>query len=163
MGYFDGLRDAKVFEKGTKMEPRPETLALGQCKMTDTYFYKLKVLRTFVKPTREFGDAFIADFEILETDSPHKVGTEVSWFQSLQKKDIAFGAIKEFFYGVGGVDLQDKEARAVADKTIEKEMSDAVEKNSIAGEVVYVTTSLKLTKEKKQPFTNHAWRPAKAA
>lgn len=148
--YFAGARNAPVFERGIYMEPNNKFL--------------LKLTRTFVKATREKGDAFIAEFEIVESTSPtQKVGSKVNWYQGLVKKDIAFGSIKELFYALLGKSLQNnaEEIRRDIDPEIEELMQEAVTSNSLADTLVRCQTSVRVTKDKKD-FTQHTWSPAAA-
>lgn len=109
---FAGVSQAKTSERGAFCNPG---------------LYKVKIKRVLLKHTRKNYDAFIVEFEILESNYttakadavrslgdrpfdaaglektlPNKVGSTASWFQSLQDKDIGFGSIKGFAARVTG-------------------------------------------------------------
>lgn len=149
---FKGMRQAKAIE-------RPPYMVAG-------HTYKLKLQKTYAFETREFGDAFIAEFEILETSSEQRVGTTVSYFQGVSKnKDTAFGALKRLMYALLNLDFKDPEdAKMIeneVDPAIEDEMSKACEENHMKGVVLYAHCFKALSKEKKE-YTNISWKPEKS-
>lgn len=147
MGAFAGLRDAKIFERGTP-------LSVGKFKVEIT---KCQVLRTRAK-----GDAFIVEFKILESSDTvkHPLGSIRSWYQSLQDSTIAFGEIKAFAAAVLGIPPSDKEAiRTKVDPEIETIMERAISaEQALKGAKVAVECTHKLTKAGKD-FTRHDWAP----
>lgn len=150
-GYFQGLQDSKVYERGVFLEPGGT--------------YKLELKKTIVKQTRASGDGFIAEFKVLESNNPkNPAGSDASWFQGLKDKDVAFGAIKEFLYALMGYDVKDKasreKAKAELDPVIEKLVNEAISQNVLAGKTISCQTSSKLTKNKVN-FTVHTWSPNK--
>lgn len=142
--YFKGLGQAKTFERGSPFRQEGS--------------YLLKIKKCILKQTRDKGPAFIAEFEVLETSTPNEdpKGVTRSWFQKLQDKDVGFGAVKEFMYGVIGVNTQDAAAVAKADLTIEDDIADACDNNEMEGQLVKLETT-KVTTKKNQPFTRHKW------
>ncbi len=148
--YFNGLRDAKVTQRLPFMDPN--------------HMYKLKLEKTHVIETRDKGDAFIAEFEVLATTSPnHKVGTRVGYFQSLLKKDIAFANIKLLLYSCLGLDYSSEADQAKiqeVDKEIDAEMNKAVTENHMAGAVLRCQTVERIGRDSKKPYTANNWLPA---
>lgn len=149
-GYFAGLREAKTFQKGVYF--------LQDCK------YKLKIKKTHVIETQDKGDAFIAEFEVLECSDPrHVPGFEVSWYQGLVNKNVAFGQLKLFFYACMGADPNNsKDAGKIQeiDAEIEDAMKEAVETNSLEGTVLFCQTKKAITKKNRVEITEHLWSPA---
>ena len=145
--YFKGLREAKISDRPPYFEPNQT--------------YEVKLLKTFVLETREKGDAFIAEFEVIKSSSPNqRPGSVVAFYQGLTKKDVAFANIKQLVYAVLGVDPTkdaDKIAREV-DPEIENEMQKAIEKNHMAGARVKCVTSTRKS-QKGVDFTQHRWSP----
>ncbi len=80
---WSGLKDAQTFDRGTFFQPGS---------------YTLKIVNCLTKQTQKSGEAWIVEFEVLESSNPtaHAVGSKGSWFQKLSNVQVAFGAIKEF-------------------------------------------------------------------
>lgn len=96
---FDGIDKIKVGnQSGT-----PLTEGEYLLKITD-----VQHLRTLKK-----GDAFIAEFEVVETSDPqkHPVGTKRSWYQSMQNQPVAIDKIKKFMLAVLGYEPKRDEQR----------------------------------------------------
>ncbi len=148
--YFKGLKEAKVNNRLPYFES-------GQ-------LYKLRLDKTFVFETRDKGDAFIANFTILETTGTQKVGSQVAWYQGLVKnKDTAFGAIKSLMYALMGADPNseaDADKIAEIDLEVEDEMNKAIEENHMAGTEVKCQTVERIGKDSGKPYTATNWLPA---
>jgi hypothetical protein len=159
--YFKGMAEAKITDRNDYLEPDQK--------------YVLKIKKTFVFATRNKGDAFIAEMEVVSTTSKSAKmapGRTVSWYQSLTKKDVAFSAIKLFCYAALGVARTDANAETLKeiDKKIEPLMQEAVEKNSFVNTLVECETASRIAKEQLpgagtpggppvKTFTNHKWEP----
>ena len=139
---FQGLQEAKIFEKGTPLTPN-----MGPGGYIDAT-YDLRVSKCILKKTRKSGDAFICEFEVLASDnSAHPVGSKRSWYQSMKDLDVAFPSIKTFVLAVSGISLDDKSAVAAANATIVADMDEACsERNALAGAVVRCVVHNKITK-----------------
>ncbi len=148
-GYFKGLDKAETYGRGNYMDADK--------------LYKLKVVRTFIQETKAKGDAFIAEFEVVESNSDkHPKGTKVSWYQSLLSKDIAYAELKKFMYAVLGVD-ENKDSKRIAteiDPGLDEAMNEAVNTNALEGAVIKCQTQGITTKAKGLPFTRHNWSVA---
>lgn len=156
--YFAGMKEAKTNERNDYLDADQKFL--------------LKVKKATVFETREKGDAYIAEFEILKTTSQNPKmapGRTVSWYQSLAKKDIAFGAIKLFCFAALGLDrVKDAAKIQQVNEQIEALMQESVIKNSFADAIVVCETSSRTAKTPKivngvavtTTFTNHSFSPA---
>jgi hypothetical protein len=161
--YFAGMKEAKTNERNDYLDADQK--------------YLLKIVKTHVFETREKGDAYIAEFEIVKTTSTNPKmapGRTVSWYQSLTKKDIAFGAIKLFCFAALGLDrVKDEEQIKKTNEQIEPLMQESVQKNSFADALVVCETSSRESKTPKMvkqadgtviavtsKFTNHSFSPA---
>lgn len=153
MGLWDGLEKAQVFEKGTFLEEG---------------FYTLRIKKCLEKTTRKSGQAFIVEFEVLESSHPkHVISQSVTWFQKLADRDVAFGAICEFLAAVYQKDLKVKTQKDDFDARIKPGLpgimtqatSDA---NILAGQVVRVEVT-KVKTQKNLDFSRHSWSPYVAA
>jgi hypothetical protein len=158
--YFTGMKNAKINERNDYLEADQKFL--------------LKIKKTFVFETRDKGDAYIAEFEVVKTTSTNPKmapGRSVSWYQGLTKKDVAFASIKLFCFACLGLD-RNKDEKKVESVTssIEALMQESVEKNSFADVLVVCETSSRVAKTPKivngqsvqTTFTNHSWAPASA-
>ena len=143
-----GLKDAQTFERGTFLKPGS---------------YTLRIVNGLTKNTIKSGEAFIIEFEVLETTDPvnHPVSSKCSWFQKLSNVPVAFGAIKEFLAAVYGYDLRTMKPRFDAEMgpQIEAIAAAATDgRNFLAGQIVKVQTEQTKT-QKQQDFTRHTWSP----
>lgn len=152
MSMWSGIGNAEIFERGKFV--------------VDGFRGKLSVKRTIVKQTRKSGIAFIAEFEVLESNKlEHQVGSKVTWFQKMTDPSVAFPAIKGFAAVCAGIDTSNKEM-------IEKEVSpnleqimdiatenpDNPEKNPFIGVKVGLEATL-ITTQKGLPFTRYDFSP----
>lgn len=149
MGAFKGtgLRNAQVFEKGVYLQP-------GN--------FKLQITTCLTKKTLQSGNAFIAEFKVLESSDPqaHPVGSKATWYQGIDNILVAYPSLKTFVYSVLGFSYpRDKEkCLAEVDPVIEDLLDEAIDKGAFNGKTVEVQTYLK-KKEGKQDFTVHVWLP----
>lgn len=141
---------------------------------TGSYFppdgeFKLKVLKTFGLETRKSGDAFIVDFEVLESDVESvKVGSKKNWYQGLSNQDVAFPSIKKFMLELLQIDVEDEEQmeefeenlpdlmEQVGDEAWNKDNVDVTD-HLLHGKTIALQTVGIITKEKKTEFTVHNW------
>ncbi len=149
--YFKGMKEAKFVTKYPYFE-------------TDQS-YEVKLEKTYVVNTRDKGDAFIAEFEILNSSSnTQKPGTKVSFYQGITlNKETGFAAIKGLMYALLGFDPNNAEdAVKIAnevDPEIEDEMAKAVVENHMAGARVRCQTCTRVSKKTQKPYTVHNWAP----
>lgn len=147
--YFKGMRDAKTNSRLPYFEANQ--------------LYKLQLDKTYVFETRDKGDAFIAEFTIIDTTGTQKAGSKVSFYQSLVKKDTAFGSIKLLIYAILGLDPNlEKDAAKIekdVDPNIEEEMQKAITENHMAGAMLKCQTMEKVSKDGKT-YTVNNWIPA---
>lgn len=159
---FRGLREAKVFERGSFLKEG---------------LYEVRVKRAIYKKTRAKGDAFILEFGVeksnyeekkksaiaafgttpyslaeLEKLLPNQPGTTASWFQSMQDPEIGFGALKDFAASILGQKPDDPEFVDAVEGFMNSVVSDGV----INGMLIPVETYMKKTK-KEGDFTVHKW------
>jgi hypothetical protein len=161
-GLFGGLKDAFVGGKRPYMKPGT---------------YVVRVIKAQYYVTRNKGDAFILEFEVVKSNYeeqlamivrglngqppnieelnkklPNRVGETCSWYQSLKDKAVGFGALKGFCAAIMG---QNPEDPVFKDK-VETLMDAIVQQNALAGYYLPLETVMILTKEKKD-FTLHNW------
>jgi len=159
---FRGLREAKVFERGTFLKEG---------------LYEVRIKRAIYKKTRAKGDAFILEFRVeksnyeekkkaaiaafgttpynlveLEKLLPNQTGSSASWFQSMQDPEIGFGALKDFAASILGQKPDDAEFVEAVEGFMNSVVSDGV----INGMLIPVETYMKKTK-KEGDFTVHKW------
>lgn len=132
--------------------------------------FKLRVIRTFTIQTRKKQDAFIVDFEVLESDTDSvKVGSIYNWYQDLSDEDIGFPAIKDFMLNLFNIDTSDEEELEEFEDNLEEMMEEAgdtkwskknadVDEHPLNGRTIGLATSHKLTNQGKD-FTIHDWYP----
>lgn len=132
--------------------------------------FKLRVIRSFTIKTRTKGDAFIVDFEVLESNHDEvKQGDTKNWYRSLQDPDIAFGNIKEFMMALLSIDDLDEDEMASFEEELPGLMEEAgsdewnskkmdVEEHPLNGRTIGLETRGVLTREGKE-FTVHDWSP----
>lgn len=153
MGLFSGIGNAPIFDRGTYFQPNGK--------------YRLKVVKLLAKDTRNSGLAFIAEFEVLESNhAEDPIGAKRTWFQSLTKKDIGYPAVKEFMMYLLAVERHDKEAFQDFEQNLETILEDATSfegadsDHPMHGDEICLETVSVLTKDKKD-FTRHNWSIAK--
>lgn len=142
-----GVGRAELFEKGKYLNPG---------------LYTLSVKKTIFKATRKSGDAFIVEFEVLESsdEENHPVGSTCTWYQGLRDKEVAFPAIKDFMRNLLGIDPDDKKAMEEFANGIDSTLKQAIDKpDLLADNRIRVETYIIQTKGKGLDFTVHKWSP----
>lgn len=132
--------------------------------------FRLRAVKSFSKETRKSGDAFIVDFEVLESDHDDvKVGQTYNWYQSTQDPDVAFPAIKQFVMTLFCVDEDDADMMEQFEEGLEDLMDEAGdskwEKSTVDatehpfnGRQILLTTYSKITQKNGKEFTVHLWK-----
>lgn len=147
MGFFDGLSQAPVYEKGQFFEPGD---------------YKLDIQKVIPAKSTRKGDMFIVEFVVLESNNPNvPPGSRRTWMQKLLDKQIAFPAIVEFVIAASGVSTDDKETVAKVRGVIEDVMNQcnaSNDDNPLTGRQVYLNAFQRKTL-KGTDFTVHNWKP----
>lgn len=178
MGAFSGLREAKMFERGTPLtakkvgpnpaytKDKPEGDSNEPCLWAESTF-DLEIEKCLLKKTRKSGMGFIVEMRVTGTSPDpvaHPVGAKRSWFQKMEDADVAFGAIKQFAAAVSGVNPNDKEA---VKRDVEPHVEDLMDKacdegvNALKGSKVRCTVLHKRT-QKNFEFSQHNFEPATA-
>jgi len=141
----EGVGKAELFEKGKYLNPG---------------LYVLAVKKTIFKSTRKSGDAFIVEFEVLESsdEENHAVGSTCTWYQGLRDKEVAFPAIKDFMRNLLGINPDDKAAMQEFADGIDKMLHQAINNPDLfEGTRIRVETYMIKTKAKGLDFTVHKW------
>jgi len=157
MGLWDGLRDAKVFERGEWFDPGFDGI--------------VEIKKVQAKPTRNKGDILFIECVVVELfDCPshadgrpkHPVGWRGSWSVKLQDKDIAFSNILSFVAAVSGYT---KSQTVEIDRDVKPEVeqimqnaTDYPENNLLTGQRLHLRTVGIKTKAGTN-FTVHNWDP----
>ncbi len=112
--------------------------------------------------TTKREDAFVVEFTVESSNMPETVapGTRYSWFQKIMpmQEDTAYGAILQYYYAALALDPAkdkktiDEKIKPNQSKLLNLAVSDA---NPLAGRRVFLQTTTKITKEKRQEFTLH--------
>lgn len=153
MGIWDGIENAQITKRGKYLPAGHNfTLLIKKCDLITT---------------RDKGDAFVVDFEVVESTDPNTpVGAERNWYQSTTDKNVFQGAVKLFVAAVYGYDYSTMKDRfdrevgpslaAIAEASLFK---DGAGKNALAGQRVKVSTVEVTTVKRQQKFTRHDWAP----
>jgi hypothetical protein len=153
MGIWDGIEKAEITKRG-------KYLSAG-------HKFTLKIKKCDIISTRDKGDAFVVDFDVVDTTDPnHPVGAERNWYQSCTDKNVFQGAVKQFVAAIYGYDLSTMKERfdrevgpslaAICEAALCK---DGKGSNSLAGQVVKVSTVAIKTQKRGMDFTRHDWEP----
>lgn len=154
---WDGIEQAEIYERGRYVEPNFVGLVC--------------ITKTEYKVTRAKGTAFIVEMEVEETNlEAHPVGSKISWYQSLNDKDIAFSAILEWAAACVGIRKHQKEEIAALKKVdpttgrsvikdVMKEATDKPTDNDFIGTKLRLQTVQTKTK-KNTDFTRYEFAPA---
>jgi hypothetical protein len=125
---FAWLRDAKVTERGTFLQP-------GR--------YTVKVKRALWKRTRKNYDAFILEFGIITSEvvGTNAVGSTASFFQNCSDPAVGFGSLKGFCAAITGSNAEDPKFV----EEVEPFLTSVVQDNALEGwllplEVVVIKT-----------------------
>lgn len=155
MGIWDGVQNAQIFERGTFLEEG---------------HYKARIKRCLDKTTRKSGQAFIAEFELIESSNQakHPIGQTASWFQKLTDKDVAFPAIKAFVAAVLGYDMSNKSHRDHFEANVGPQLVQILnhscdEKINYLKDKVVEIDVVKVTTTKGLPFSRHTFTPVKVS
>ncbi len=142
-GLWAGIENANVYENGVYLTPG---------------IYDLEVVRCISKKTREKGDAFIVEFEVLSTStSDHPVGSKRTWYQKMVDISVGHGAVAGFLMGC--FDLDNNAARKVDFFPYLGSFMPRVDgpENILSGIMVRARCTQITTVKKGQPFTKHDW------
>jgi hypothetical protein len=145
------IGQAPIFERGNYFNP-------GR--------YKLHLLRCLSKQTQKSGVAFIAEFEVLESDNPaHPIGSKGTFFVKMIQQQQAFSNILEMMAALLGFDISNKEHVAQIDQQLRPQLPGLMTALETQGttvlggrETVAVECRVILTKANKE-FTLHVWSP----
>lgn len=98
---------------------------INKVEVGNTYAYieegdlTLKINNVQLKETRDKGDSYIVDFEVLQSNNEgNPVGSKPSWYQSIIKKDIAFGQITKFLEAATNTSIKDEHREDLAEASI---------------------------------------------
>lgn len=146
---FAGLATATITESGSYLPPG--------------FKFKLEIIKCQMVTPRSGPVGFVADFKILESNSPDvKVGETKNWYQT--NNDSFSSAVLEFILAVLGLNMNDPAHKAHAEKEIQPrapEYAEAAvgEAQFLKGKLVSVETANKPTRAGGD-FTKHRWSPA---
>lgn len=142
---------APIFERGNYFSP-------GR--------YKLRLLRCLSKQTQKSGVAFIAEFEVLESDNPaHQIGSKGTYFVKMANPQQGFSNILEMMTAILGFDISNAEHVRQIDTQLRPQLAALMTSLETQGtavlqghETVAVECRVTLTKAQKE-FTLHVWAP----
>jgi hypothetical protein len=145
------IGQAPIFERGNYFNP-------GR--------YKLRLLRCLSKQTQKSGTAFIAEFEVLESDNPaHPIGSKGTYFVKMQQQQQAFSNILEMMAALLGFDITNKDHVTQIDQQLRPQLAGLMTALETQGtavlggrETVSVECRIKLT-QRNTEFTLHTWSP----
>lgn len=149
------LNNYKPQETGNKLQP-------GE--------YDLVLENLLQKTTYAAGEAVIAEFLVEKTYSgPHEPGEKASYVQSTQKVQMAGPALTSFMIALLGCDYKSPEGKAKADKEIIPNMDELFKagfNGAFKGRKVHDVVMARTSKPSAgspsgNPYTVHAWSPAK--
>lgn len=129
MGMFSGISEAKYSEGGNYIKPG---------------VFRLKVSKCIGKKLRTNKQAFIVEFNVIESDNAeHRVGSEVTWMVTMDKEP-ALGNIRQFIAAVMEVDIEE----------VNEEVAELVvgEDNPLASKIVRAS-AVNITTKAGKPFT----------
>jgi len=145
------IGNAPIFERGNYFNP-------GR--------YKLRLLRCLSKQTQKVGVAFIAEFEVLESDNPaHPIGSKGTYFVKMAQQQQAFSNILEMMAALLGFDITNKEHVMQIDQQLRPQLAGLMTALETQGtavlggrETISVECRITLTKQQRE-FTLHVWTP----
>ena len=145
------IGQAPIFERGNYFNP-------GR--------YKLRLLRCLSKQTQKSGVAFIAEFEVLESDNPaHPIGSKGTFFVKMTQQQQAFSNIKEMMAAVLGFDISNPEHMKQIEQQLSPQLPALMTALETQGtvvlggkETVAVECRVKMT-QRNTEFTLHVWAP----
>jgi len=156
---WDGIQSANIYDRGRFAEPN--------------FSGTVRVSKTIYKQTRAKGVAFIVELDVEESNlEAHPVGSKMSWYQSMNDKDVAFSAVLEWVAACLGFEKHHKEdieqlktGKNSEGKLVLIELLDeAITKpdaNEFIGTRLRLSTRLRKTKENKD-FTVYDFAPIAA-
>jgi hypothetical protein len=122
--------------------------------------------------TREGKRAFVAELEVVTSNLPEtvRVGGKYSWYQDLTEVGTSYPACVSFLYACLGVDpIKDKtkidtQIKAVQDQYLNAAVNDDPKScggkvQILAGALLNLQTSNKVTKKMQKDFTLHNFSP----
>lgn len=149
MGVLSNIGTAEVVERGTFF-----TMGFrGHC----------KVHKTLLRQTRNSGECFIVEFEVLTSNMTdnHPIGSKATWIQ--KDNDSAAGAILAWAAACCGVDPHDKPAVKELQEGLQGVLETAVNpmtpENDFLGSIVDVEAK-GIKKRDGGDFTLHIWHPS---
>jgi hypothetical protein len=142
---------APVFERGNYLSP-------GR--------YKLRLLRCLSKQTQKSGMAFIAEFEVLESDNPtHPIGSKGTYFVKMANPQQAHSNIFELVIAVLGFDITNPAHMEQVNREMRPQLAGLMTALEAQGtavlggrDTVSVECRVKLT-QRGTEFTLHTWSP----
>lgn len=145
------IGNAPIFERGNYFNP-------GR--------YKLRLLRCLSKQTQKSGVAFIAEFEVLESDNPaHPIGSKGTFFVKMANPQQGFSNILEMMVAILGFDISNPEHLRQIETQLKPQLAQLMTTLETQGtavlqghETVSVECRIILTKANKE-FTLHVWAP----
>lgn len=106
--------------------------------------YVVSIKRCLVMATQKAGNAFIAEFDILEgTAGGNQAGTVSSFFQSLSNKTIAGPNLLGFMCACLGVEASDEAAVEAIAPDVVAALTEAVDTGNLEGTVIRVFAQAK--------------------
>ena len=142
---------APIFERGNYFNP-------GR--------YKLRLLRCLSKQTQKSGVAFIAEFEVLESDNPaHPIGSKGTFFVKMIQQQQAFSNILEMVAALVGFDITNPQHVEQINRDLRPQLPGLMTALETQGtgvlgghETISVECRIIITKANKE-FTLHVWSP----
>jgi hypothetical protein len=151
-----------VFKKAKINEAK---LTQGGVYFNPGFHYLLSVHKMHIVETRDKGDMFVADFQILESDDPNrKVGTKAS-FAQLLNNDMAGINIKSLLVALSGIDrdneaeINDNDWDEVAESSIQDDQPFKDEKVNLETYSKVTKKTRDLAEDKQKTVTVHNWSP----
>lgn len=147
MSIFKGIEDAVVSRSGVYLEP---ISPFSEEEIPGHYVLDILMLKEH--QSRKKQDAFIAEFNIIESDVPWRpAGSKASWYVNVSGHEAGLGNVKAFLAVVAGIeetDVDEEGARyAVSDD------------QPFEGIRVRCTAVPIETKKEKRDFTKMEWMP----
>ncbi len=131
--------------------------------------YKLHLIRCLSKETNKSGTAFIAEFEVMESDNPaHQIGSKGTFFvkmASQQDRQIGFSNILEMMAALLGFDIKNAAHVSQIDQQVKPQLPAMMYALETQGTGVlqgreYVSVECRVTLTRNQrEFTLHSWSP----
>lgn len=128
--------------------------------------YKLRLLRCLSKQTQKSGMAFIAEFQVLESDNPaHPIGSKGTYFVKMDNQQQAFSNVLEMMAALLGFDITNREHITQIDQQLRPQLAGLMTALETQGtavlggrETISVECRPTVTKAGRD-FTLHVWAP----